>query len=80
MGFTYGTLVQYQRKDLEATTAQQHQEIQALTATLTEQATQIQKVSAQLEARSRAVLAKRKLRATSSAAMRRNTVHWSTPG
>ncbi len=38
-----------QRKDLEANTAQQQKEIQALTARLTEQAAQIQKVSAELE-------------------------------
>jgi uncharacterized coiled-coil protein SlyX len=36
-------------KDFEAATAQQQKEIQALTASLTEQAAQIQKVSAQLE-------------------------------
>ena len=34
---------------LEATAAQQQQEIRALTATLKEQASQIQKVSAELE-------------------------------
>jgi hypothetical protein len=39
-----------QRKDFEAQTAQQQKEIQALTASLTEQAAQIQKVSAHLEA------------------------------
>ena len=38
-----------QRKDSEATTAQQQKEIQALTASLTKQAAQIQKVSAQVE-------------------------------
>jgi uncharacterized coiled-coil protein SlyX len=38
-----------QRKDFEATAAQEQKEIQALTASLTEQAAQIQKVSAQLE-------------------------------
>jgi Chaperone of endosialidase len=38
-----------QRKESEATAAQQQKEIQALTASLTEQAAQIQKVSAQLE-------------------------------
>jgi uncharacterized coiled-coil protein SlyX len=43
------TIVQ-QRKDFEANTAQQQKEIQALTATVKEQAAQIQKVSAQLEA------------------------------
>ena len=38
-----------QRKDFQATIAQQQKEIQALTASLKEQASQIQKVSAQLE-------------------------------
>jgi hypothetical protein len=38
-----------QRKDFETTTAQQQKEIQALAASLTEQAAQIQKVSAQFE-------------------------------
>jgi hypothetical protein len=38
-----------QRKDYEAISAQQHKEIQALTASLNEQASQIQKVSAQME-------------------------------
>ena len=38
-----------QRKDFETTTAQQHKQLQALTASLKEQALQIQKVSAQLE-------------------------------
>jgi septal ring factor EnvC (AmiA/AmiB activator) len=38
-----------QRKDFEAISAQQHKEIQALTASLKEQASQIQKVSAQIE-------------------------------
>ena len=38
-----------QRRDFEANTAQQQREIQVLTASLTEQAAQIQKVSAQLE-------------------------------
>jgi trimeric autotransporter adhesin len=38
-----------QRKDFEAISAQQHEEIRALTASLKEQASQIQKVSAQLE-------------------------------
>jgi uncharacterized coiled-coil protein SlyX len=37
-------------QELEATVAQQQKEIKALTASLTEQAAQIQKVSAQLEA------------------------------
>jgi len=36
--------------DLKSTVAQQQQEIQALAATVKEQAAQIQKVSAQLEA------------------------------
>jgi hypothetical protein len=39
-----------QRKDFEANTAQQQKEIQAVTASLKEQAAQIQKVSAQIEA------------------------------
>jgi hypothetical protein len=38
-----------QRRDFETNTAQQQREIQALTASLTDQAAQIQKVSAQLE-------------------------------
>ena len=38
-----------QRKDFEAIAAQQHKEIQALTASLKEQASQIQKVSAHIE-------------------------------
>ena len=38
-----------QRKDFEAAIAQQRQEIQSLTAQLKEQATQIQKVCAQIE-------------------------------
>ena len=38
-----------QRKDFEAISAQQHKEIQALTESLNEQASQIQKVSAQVE-------------------------------
>ena len=38
-----------QRKDFEATTALQQKEIQVLTASLKEQAAQIQKVSARLE-------------------------------
>jgi hypothetical protein len=41
--------VAQQRKDSEATAAQQQKDIQALTATVKEQASQIQKVSAQLE-------------------------------
>ena len=42
------TVVQ-QQKDFQAITAEQQQEIKALTASLKEQASQIQKVSAQLE-------------------------------
>jgi len=38
-----------ERKNWETTTAQQQKELQALTATVTEQAAQLQKVSAQLE-------------------------------
>src|ERR1019366_5997397 len=38
-----------QQKDFQATTAQQQKEIKALTASVKEQASQIQKVSAQLE-------------------------------
>ena len=41
--------VAQQRKDFEATTAQHQREIKALTANLKEQASQIQKVSAQVE-------------------------------
>jgi Chaperone of endosialidase len=44
------TTIAQQRKDFEANTAQQKKEIQALAATVKEQAAQIQKVSAQLEA------------------------------
>jgi hypothetical protein len=40
-----------QQKDFQATAAQQQQEIKALSASLKEQAAQIQKVSAQLELR-----------------------------
>jgi trimeric autotransporter adhesin len=43
------TSIAQQRKDFQATIAQQQKEIQALTASLQEQASQIQKVSAQLE-------------------------------
>jgi trimeric autotransporter adhesin len=43
-------MIALQRKDFEATTAQQQKEIQALTASLKEQAAQIQKVSTRLEA------------------------------
>jgi hypothetical protein len=42
-------IIAQQRKDFQATIAQQQKEIQALTASLKEQASQIQKVSAQLE-------------------------------
>jgi len=42
-------IIAKQRKDIQATTAQQQTEINALTATLKEQASQIQKVSAQVE-------------------------------
>jgi septal ring factor EnvC (AmiA/AmiB activator) len=45
-----GATITRQRKDLEAAIAQQQKEIEALTATVKEQAAQIQKVSAQLEA------------------------------
>jgi uncharacterized coiled-coil protein SlyX len=38
-----------QRNDFEATAAEQQKEIQALTASLTQQAAQIQKVSARIE-------------------------------
>jgi hypothetical protein len=38
-----------QRKDSETTMAQEHKQIEALTASLKEQAAQIQKVSAQIE-------------------------------
>ncbi len=42
-------LIAQQQQDFQATVAQQQKEIQALTAALKEQASQIQKVSAQLE-------------------------------
>ena len=45
-----GATITLQRKDFEAAIAQQQREIKALTATVKEQAAQIQKVSAQLEA------------------------------
>jgi septal ring factor EnvC (AmiA/AmiB activator) len=45
-----GATITQQRKDFEGAIAQQQREIEALTATVTEQAAQIQKVSAQLEA------------------------------
>jgi len=45
-----GTIITQQRKDFEAAIAQQQREIEALTATVKQQAAQIQKVSAQLEA------------------------------
>src|SRR5262249_47034619 len=41
--------VEQQRKDFETAIAQQQRQIEALTATVKEQAAQIQKVSAQLE-------------------------------
>jgi hypothetical protein len=44
-----GATITRQRKDFEAAIAQQKKEIEALTATVKEQAAQIQKVSAQLE-------------------------------
>jgi septal ring factor EnvC (AmiA/AmiB activator) len=44
-----GATITQQRKDFEAAIAQQQREIEALTATVKEQASQIQKVSAQLE-------------------------------
>jgi HAMP domain-containing protein len=43
------TTVSHHKKDCDATAAQQQKEIQALAATVKEQASQIQKVSAQLE-------------------------------
>ena len=43
-----------QRKDFETTTAQQHKQLQILTASLKEQAAQLQKVSAQVEVSKRA--------------------------
>jgi hypothetical protein len=43
--------VAQQRKDFQSTAARQQKEIKALTAGLKERASQIQKVSAQLEAR-----------------------------
>ena len=44
-----GATITQQRKDFEVALAQQQKEIEALTATLKEQAVQIQKVSAQIE-------------------------------
>jgi hypothetical protein len=44
-----GATITGQRKDFEAAIAQQQKQIEALTATVKEQASQIQKVSAQLE-------------------------------
>jgi len=44
-----GTTITRERKDFEAAIAQQQKQIEALTATVKEQAAQIQKVSAQLE-------------------------------
>jgi septal ring factor EnvC (AmiA/AmiB activator) len=45
-----GATITQQRKDFETAIAQQQKEIEALTATVKQQAVQIQKVSAQLEA------------------------------
>jgi len=45
----HGETITRQRKDFEAAIAQQQKQIEALTATMKEQASQIQKVSAQLE-------------------------------
>jgi len=42
-------LIRQHQPDVQATVAEQQKEIQALTASLKEQASQIQKVSAQLE-------------------------------
>ena len=47
-----GATITQQRKDFEAAIAQQQKEIEALTATVKEQAAQIQSVSAQLAAAS----------------------------
>jgi septal ring factor EnvC (AmiA/AmiB activator) len=44
-----GAIIAQQRKDFETAVAKQKQEIQILTAGLKEQASQIQKVSAQLQ-------------------------------
>ena len=44
-----GAIIAQQRRNFETAIAQQQKEIQALTASLKEQAAQIQKVSAQLE-------------------------------
>jgi septal ring factor EnvC (AmiA/AmiB activator) len=44
-----GATIAQQQKDFQWTVAQQDKEIKALTASLKEQASQIQKVSAQLE-------------------------------
>jgi hypothetical protein len=44
-----GTTITREREDFEAAIAQQQKQIEALTATVKEQAAQIQKVSAQLE-------------------------------
>src|SRR5205823_8901335 len=46
----FQSAITQQRKDFQATTAQQQKEIQVLMASLTEQAAQIRKVGAQLEA------------------------------
>ena len=45
-----GATITQQRKDFEAAIAQQQKQIEALTAAVKEQAAQMQKVSAQLEA------------------------------
>jgi multidrug resistance efflux pump len=44
-----GVTITLQRKDFEAAIAQQQREIEAITATIKEQAAQIQKVRAQFE-------------------------------
>jgi len=48
-GQEQGATIAQQRKDFEAAIAQQQKEIEALTATVKQQASQIQKVSAQVE-------------------------------
>jgi septal ring factor EnvC (AmiA/AmiB activator) len=45
-----GATITQQRKDFETAIAQQQKEIEALTATVKQEAVQIQKVSAQFEA------------------------------
>ena len=49
-----GAIIAQQRRDFETAIAQQQKEIEALTATVKEQAAQIQRVSAQLEVSKRA--------------------------